>query len=94
MTALKTILCEGECTEKTVEPCCFCLTVQTLLDEAGVSHTAYGIECRDARTGIPIDRTDALFFDIERAEAVLACLNRNDLSRYHFREVIEDFIAE
>ena len=94
MTELEIVTDEVATTEACVAPCRFFLTVQTLLDEAGVAHTAYGIECRDALTERTLDHTPALFFDLDRAEAVLACLNRADLSRYHFREVIEDIIAE
>ena len=94
MTELELVTDEADKITNAVAPCRFFLTVQTLLDEAGVSHTAYGIECRDALTERTLDHTPALFFDIDRAEAVLACLNRNDLSRYHFREVIEDILAE
>jgi hypothetical protein len=94
MTELDILTEETDEAAQRVTPCRFYLTVQTLLDEAGTAHTAYGIECRDALTDCSIDHTPALFFDMDRARAVLACLNRNDLSRYHFREVIEDILAE
>ena len=94
MTELEIVTEEAEKAAHGVAPCRFLLTVQTLLDEAGVPHTAYGIECRDALTERTVDHTPALFFDPDRAQAVLDCLNRAGLSRYHFREVIEDILAE
>lgn len=94
MTELEVVVDEAEEAARGVAKCRFFLTIQTLQDEAGEAHTAYGIECRDALSERTIDHTPALFFDVGRAKAVLDCLNRADLSRYHFREVIEDILAE
>lgn len=94
MTELKVLTEDDQEVTQGVMPCQFHLTVETLFDEAGAPHTAYGIECRDAMTDCTLDHTPALFFSLERAEAVLDCLNRNALSRYHFREVIDDILAE
>ena len=63
------------------------------VNDARVNQPRCRFHCSDSSERT-IDHTPALFFDVGRAKAVLDCLNRADLSRYHFREVIEDILAE
>ena len=77
------------------EPACFyCVKERLMRDEDGKIHECYDIECRDEESRALLDIAPSLFFDFKDAFDFANLLNRHRLSRCHFRDVVEDVLAE
>lgn len=73
--------------------CRYCVKESSIRDEAGGAHVCYDIECREEEDGALLDRAPALFLSFKEALDFAFLLNKNQLSRHHFRDVIEDYLA-
>ena len=73
--------------------CTYRVRTDTVHDEARTTHTVYGIEAIGDGGKILLSISD-VFFDRQRAKDFADLCNREKLSFLHFRDAIEDALAE